>query len=1122
MGWPLGLVAFAGVGWVLVKAILRRASSGELILLSWIVPYFGVTGLFLAKFMRYMIPVVPLFVLMGAGMLVGERRGERGIRHALTVIALGGAIFWSLAFVNGVYRTEHTWILASRWIYDNLPDGSVIGSEHWDDDLPLDLPEPGKSKGARKYRLVELPMYEEDTEEKYNLIRSRLRECDYIVLASNRLYRSIPRLPQRYPMTTKYYELLFSGQLGFEKVAEFTTYPKLGPFVFCDDDADESFTVYDHPKPIVFKKVRELSDEEWEELLGGSWVGAIPGYVGKPTLLSRLFKRGPSPPSQPKPEEGKTLLLSEPVDELPIVNDFRWNSIANRYHIFAIFFFWLVVELIGFAAWPFAFVVFRSLSDRGYILAKSLGLLAISYVVWLASSIRLLKNTLSTAILALSLLSLLSLHLFRRNKGEMTAFWKSRKRLVLFNEAFFSLAFLAFVVIRLFNPDLWQPWFGGEKMMEFAFLNAILKSAHFPPYDPYFAGGYLNYYYYGQFIVAVLIKLTGIMPSVAFNLAVPTLFALTVGNAFCVGYNLAGGDRRGAMAVGLLSSFFVAIIGNLASMVQIVVRLGEVGGSDFRSNIPLLEGLVKALPGLAKVMLGRASIPGFDYWWPSRVIPKTINEFPFWSFLFADLHPHMIGMPFTILVVALAFEIARGKRRVTSLFWAVIPLSLGAVTVINTWDFPTYFFIIACALLIKRLTSPLSSLLPSLLSLLSSLLLYWPFFAHYKALFVGIGFVKERTELGPFLAIWGFFFFVLTTFLLVELMRQRSRLGILRFLRLILGRWDELPRLFELYNALVHKPESGYILALRALSLLSILVAVLILLKAWVIALLLPFTALAALLLLRREASREELFTYLLVFTGLLILLGCEVFYLKDFLSGGEWRRMNTIFKFHIQAWVLLGLAMGSILPRLLNHVMGWRSAKLRVGWIAIFAFLLLSSSLFLPLGVPARVKDRFPGERPPIGTLDGMAYMTVGSYTWPEDNRIELKYDYEAIKWLLENVKGTPVIAEAVLPYYREGGLRVSSYTGLPTLLGAHQSEQRYGWQVGERDKEAREFFNTADIERALQIIRGIRISYIYIGQLERTVYDPAGLGKFERMVEEGYLEVVFENERVRIYRVI
>ncbi|MEE8163236.1 MAG: hypothetical protein V3T92_04385, partial [Anaerolineae bacterium] len=198
-----------------------------------------------------------------------------------------------------------------------------------------------------------------------------------------------------------------------------------------------------------------------------------------------------------------------------------------------------------------------------------------------------------------------------------------------------------------------------------------------------------------------------------------------------------------------------------------------------------------------------------------------------------------------------------------------------------------------------------------------------------------------------------------------------------------------------------------------------------------------------------------------------------------------------------------------------------WQSAAQRRVWIAGLAFLFFSSLLYPILYTPARVDDRFPGARPPVGTLDGMAFMTVGSYTWPDNNRIELRYDYEALQWLLANIKGTPVVAEAALPYYREGGLRVATYTGLPTLLGAHQNEQRYASQVGERDGQARDFFNTPDIARALQLIRELRISYIYVGQLERAVYDPAGLAKFDEMEQRGELEVVYENEMVKICRV-
>jgi hypothetical protein len=166
------------------------------------------------------------------------------------------------------------------------------------------------------------------------------------------------------------------------------------------------------------------------------------------------------------------------------------------------------------------------------------------------------------------------------------------------------------------------------------------------------------------------------------------------------------------------------------------------------------------------------------------------------------------------------------------------------------------------------------------------------------------------------------------------------------------------------------------------------------------------------------------------------------------------------------------------------------------------------------------------------------MAYMTTGTLVWPQDNAIKLEYDYEAIRWLQENVKGTPVLAEAKIGFYREGGMRVSSYTGLPMPLGGlHQNEQRWPDQVGQRDGLYMEFWNTADTQRAWELVQELDISYIYIGQLELTLYNPnltdslmqwgvtyfrpEGYSKFEELAAQGRLAIVYENERTRIYQV-
>jgi len=1067
MGRPLGVLAWCGFLFALWRGLRHRQPS-EILLLAWVVPYFLITGSFYVKFLRYMLPLFPFFYIMAANMVFAwqERLKANWWGRALWYVACGlvvlCSLLYSLAF-ESIYARPHSRVQASEWIYRHIPPGSTLALEHWDDDLPLGMAVSGEPRSIGEYKTVTMELYEPDNEVKYEGIRGNLQAADYVILSSNRLYGSIPRLPQRYPITTRYYKLLFDEKLGFRLKKSFTSYPGLFGLTIVDDRADESFTVYDHPKVLIFEKRRDLRDEEFA------------------TLFAETLEPSPEQPS------GKSLLLDEPVDELPVIRDRGWNGLANSHPLLSILFWWLAVEMLGLVALPLTLLVFHHLADGGYVLSKTLGLLVVAYLVWLAASLRLFTNSLPTILGAGLLLGLASL--FLRGRQEIIASLSSRKRTIFISEAIFSGAFLLFVGIRLLNPDLWQPWNGGEKSMEFAYLNAIVKSPYFPPYDPYFAGGYINYYYYGLHLVSILIKLTGIVPQVAFNLAIPTLFALTVGNAFSLGYNL---TRKYLWA--MVAPLFLAFLGNLEGLVQIAERLGELGGLEFRSPILWVEGLVRAIPGLLRLLQGRGALPPFDYWRSTRVIPFTINEFPFFSFLFADLHPHMIGMPFTIFLLALVLALVLRRRSPQEGLFSLdslvsvllLGLSLGSVAVINTWDLPTYFLVILGAFLLRAWAqggawATAKALSASLGIVVLGLLLYLPFFTYYQALHVGLGLVRRRTEIEPFLTIWGFLVFLIGSYLLLSVQRR-------------LGRRE----------------------ALLAIGSVSLAALVFLLLNEWVLALLFPLLILAGILILSDDSQPERGFVYLLGFLGLGILLGCEVVYLRDFLQGGDYRRMNTIFKFYIQAWVLLSVAGAAALPQL------WRHLRWRRLWQGAFLTLFLASSIYTVFGTQARVRDRFPGARPPLGTLDGLAFMTVGRYTWPDgSNPIELRYDYEAIQWFLANVEGTPVVAEAALPYYREGGLRVASYTGLPTLVGAHQNEQRYGWMVAQREAEARSLYESTDLQETKALIEELDIRYIYVGQLERTVYPAQSLAKFDALLEEGYLELAYENPRVRVYKV-
>jgi YYY domain-containing protein len=614
--------------------------------------------------------------------------------------------------------------------------------------------------------------------------------------------------------------------------------------------------------------------------------------------------------------------------------------------------------------------------------------------------------------------------------------------------------------------------------------------------------------------------------------------------------------------------------------------LGKLSQSSFQSAIPGLQTVVLAFNGLTQVLGGQMLAP-YNYWDPTRVIPATINEFPYFSFLFADLHPHMIGLPFTVLFLALAFNwlaserttnsewrLANGRERkvenegpngtsplpisnlsftysltrsLTDSFtrsfafslirsfarFLALPFVLGAIAIINTWDLPTYLGLMAAVFLLGRYRREpgsltlgraglllVSTLIFTVALLAVTYLLYAPFFANYQAIDVGLGLVYTQTALDQHLKIWGFFLFIIASWLGFMLLYPNTRHGLLRALSLALRRWNVLPHLSEIYKKLV-KPSDSIQLALWGLGLVLVIALGLWLLGYRVPAYLLPLVSLALLLLIRRETGADTAYLNLLAFTGLLVLLGVEFFFLRDFLGGGEYYRMNTLFKFYIQVWVMFGLTAAVITPRLWLASEGW--VWLRWPWRIAFTILLLATLIYPVLGTRTRLDDRFPGDqnRPPIGTLDGLAYMTVGVFEWPAGSPISLKHDYEAIRWLQDNVFGTPIIAEAKVGFYREGGMRVAAYTGLPSILGGlHQSEQRYAWQVGDRDFLVSEFWSSPDPARTLQLLDQLGVTYVYIGQIERITHGNFVADKFEQLRAQGALELVFENEQTKIYK--
>ncbi len=278
MGLTLGLAVIAGFVW-LGWRIWKRSAGLWLVVLSWIAIYGALTGSFYVKFMRYMLPLYPFLTLIAASVLIAfvrysRTRTEEGNSHstrsmtfrsfvtilsyAAIVVVLLGTVFQGLALLN-VYSQPNTRIQASRWIFEHLKPGSVLTYEQWDDALPvaIDNNDPSIYRQASYIDASGQPqqgldLYGVDTVAKAQQLANILPAVNAITMASDRLDKSIPRIPGRYPLTIHYYHLLFSGQLGFHLAAQFENHPNLLGISLNDSGADESYSVFDHPTARIF------------------------------------------------------------------------------------------------------------------------------------------------------------------------------------------------------------------------------------------------------------------------------------------------------------------------------------------------------------------------------------------------------------------------------------------------------------------------------------------------------------------------------------------------------------------------------------------------------------------------------------------------------------------------------------------------------------------------------------------------------------------------------------------------------------------------------------------------------------------------------------------------------
>jgi YYY domain-containing protein len=1020
-----------------------------------------------------------------------------------------------------------------------LSGATVANETDYDYPLPLRIDSYDAFGGIYRGDL-NLQVYWDDNAEKLNRFVTMLNDTDYILIPTNHQYGQITRLPERYPLTTLYYRELigcpddkeiiwcyrvgqpgmFEGRLGYDLVAVFETYPKLGPIVVNDQAAEEAFTFYDHPKVMIFEKKKDFAITKVQSILGSVDLAKVIH------LAPRQF------------DDYSTLLL--PADRLSQQRAggtwselFDYDWIQNRYPALGLAIWYLFVFLLGLAVYPLTRLAMPGLADKGYPLSRALGLVLFGYLAWAGGSVGIPYTRLTTALIfGLILLGGGLLAYYQRD--ELREEWRSSRKYFLMIEGLFLAFFVMDLIIRIGNPDLWHPAKGGERPMDFSYFNAVLKSTVFPPYDPWFAGGYINYYYYGFVLVGTPVKLLGIVPSIAYNLILPTLFAMVGLCAFSIGWNLVQrrranveDDGSSALDLGLVAGLAAAaltlLLGNLGTIQLIYHKLQELGAQgsfSWEPTLSIFQRWAWALQGFLMTLRG-ASLPmgpGDWYWNPSRVLPplggNEITEFPLFTFIYSDLHAHMIAIPLALLAVSWALAVVLGRAQWRNPLAAALGLAVGGLIIgvfypANLSDTYTYLLIGMIAIgyavfrhaesfgLFRRLALALGAVI--LLFLLSHYL-YEPYRAWYSQAYSALDPWK-----GPFTPVWSYlthwlvFLFIVVSWMVWETHEWMASTPVSALRKL------------KPYALLIEGALVVFVLALLVLQYLGTSVG-------WIA---LPIAVWAGLLLLRPHLPDAKRFVLFLIGTALLITIVVEVVVVS-----GDIGRQNTIFKFYMQAWLLLAVSAAAAFTWALTAFVRWLPGW-RAFWQTAIVFLITGAALFTITGTGGKIRDRWIVDAP--RTLDAMTFMNYAQYD-DFGQRLDLSEDYRAIRWMQDHVQGSPVIVEGNCSEYR-WCTRFTIYTGLPGVVGWnwHQRQQRVltsTW-VESRVAEVGNFYTTTDISSARNFLARYDVKYIVVGQLERAQYNqpnlpmPDGLAKFEEF-EGKYWQEVYREGNTAIYEVI
>ncbi len=767
---------------------------------------------------------------------------------------------------------------------------------------------------------------------------------------------------------------------------------------------------------------------------------------------------------------------------------------------------WLItVEALGLAAFPLAYYLFQRMPDRGFSFSKPLGILIVGYLSWILGALGIVPSVRVSLIVIFVAMASLGGWIAWRERVGLKAFIVLERRALIAAEAIFLVFFVAWTVFRAYDPAIDHT----EQPMDHAFLNASVLATTGQPEDPWLRGELISYYYFGYWMMGAVTELANVPTNYSYNLSLALIPALAAMGLFgLVAAMVRSESRRWAHAViaGVAAGIVLGVVGNLEGVLEFW-KANAIGGQGFYDWIA-----IDGLDGPAETPTD--SWTPNDFWWWFRAtrvintfdlgngIDYTIQEFPFFSFILGDLHPHVSAIPFALLFVGFTWNLFRTgtphldwRQPHTYALVGSMGLSLGGLAFTNMWDLPTYAILFLGAIALKAYATSDGGIMPILRTLKEqalpvfglAVLLFVPYYTTFAASVEGIGTVATTTRYPHLFLMWGLPLAIVGPFIVVSFWRTR-----------LASDW----RRVGLYSlAIGFLPYAVWVLvrsqsldtdegpAARLVHILPFLT--LIVLSTW-----------SAISFARARGVNGLSFALMVATVGLGLIMGAELLYADDSF-GPPSERMNTVFKLYYQAWILLAAASGFaiyywlVVRRVLR---AWKRASATV-WAAGVVILLVGSLYYT--AAAAASKSRFPDRDT---TLDGLAFVERTS-----------KAEYAAIFFVMDEIERDAAILEAVGEWFDSG--LISRSTGVPTVINwpGHEIQWRGSHEVLDgREGDVARIYETMDPEEAENLLAKYDVDYVYIGGRERTKYGESGMEKFPE-----FMDSVFHQGDVSIFKI-